>query len=206
MKPGISIILFLGLFVLSGVYSCVKKDISEPDPRVEEVQQAETVKETNPVTKKDSGGTTILAHITSKAQEDTAVTYPRPEKIKSYKAISKEDSWFFVGGVTGERNYSIFVDPETIESKNSLTTSWSKLEFEEAERDTDGLSYKEVWINSTVNCENRTYSYTDSKFYDSLGKLVENQAVPYDPKPIIAGTVSAKIADFVCGYELNRIK
>ncbi|MCZ6685165.1 MAG: hypothetical protein O6849_04170, partial [Candidatus Dadabacteria bacterium] len=64
MKPGISIILFLGLFVLTGVYSCAKKDISEPDPRVEEVQLAETVKETNPVTKKDSGGTTILAHIT----------------------------------------------------------------------------------------------------------------------------------------------
>ena len=177
MKPGISIILFLGLFVLTGVYSCAKKDISKSDPRVEKVPQ-----------------------------EDTAVTYPRPEKIKRYKAISKEDSWFLVGGVTGDRNYSIFVDPKTIESKNGLTTSWSKLQFEEAERDTDGLSYKEVWINSTVNCENRTYSYTDSKFYDSLGRLVENQGVSYDPKPIIAGTVSAQIADFVCGYELNRIK
>nr|NIU86912.1 hypothetical protein [Nitrosopumilaceae archaeon] len=67
-----------------------------------------------------------------------------------------------VGGVTGERAYSVFVDPETIENKDGLINSWSKLEFEETQRDDDGLSYKEVLIASDVDCENRTYSYTDS--------------------------------------------
>ena len=104
------------------------------------------------------------------------------------------------------RAYSVFVDTNSIESQNGLVNSWSKIELKQSERDSDGLSYKEVQISSSVDCENRTYSYTDSKFYDTLGRLVENQAVPYDPQPIIADTVSATIADFVCGYELNRSK
>jgi len=211
MKPCMFIKLIAVLIVLTGAISCAQKDISETSPVVEEVTQTESVKETNPVTEqvieKDPRDRSVIEQITTKPEEeDTAVTYPRPVKIKSYASLSKEDSWFLVGGVAGERAYSIFVDPETIRSKNGLVTSWSKLQFEEAERDTDGLSYKEVQINSSVDCEKRTYSYIDSKFYDALGRLVENQIAPYDPQPIVADTVSAKIADFVCGYELNRTK
>ncbi len=200
------ILLFLGVFSLIGAVSCAQKDISEPAPVVEDVAQSKTAKETNPVIEQvttQEHNKTVIERITAKVEEDTAVTYPRPVKIKSYTPSSKDDSWFLVGGVTGDRAYSIFVDPQTIETKKDLITSWSKLKFEGTERDNDGLLYKEVRINSSVDCERRTYSYTDSKFYDALGRLVENQVVLYDPQPIIEGTVSAKIADFVCGYQLN---
>jgi len=211
MKPRIYIIVFLGVFSLTGAISCAQKDISEPAPALQEVPQPETQQETKPVikqvTKETSQNKTVIEQITAEPEEDTAVTYPKPVKIKSYNASStKEDSWFLVGGVTGERAYSVFVDPQTIETDKDLVASWSKLKFEQTERDTDGLSYKEVLINSSVDCERRTYSYTDSKFYDALGRLVESQLAPYAPQPIIEGTVSAKIADFVCGYQLNRPK
>ncbi len=199
MKTRMYLTILIAVFLLTGANSCTQKEIGDSPPALEDVPQAETSKETNQ----------IIGQITAKdeeVEEDTAVTYPRPVKIRAYKKSSGEDPWFLVGGVTGERAYSIFVDPETIEGEKSLVTSWSKLKFEETEHDTDGLSYKEVLINSSVDCERRTYSYTDSKFYDALGRLVEDQVVPYFPQPIIEGTVSAKIADFVCGYQLNRPK
>jgi hypothetical protein len=205
------IILFLGVFSLIGALSCAQKDINEPAPVVQEVPQPETEEDTSPViervTEEAPNDKTVIEQITAKPEEpeeETALTYPKPVKIKSYNVSSKEDSWFLVGGVTGQRAYSVFVDPQTIETKKDLVTSWSKLKFEETEHDTDGLSYKEVLINSSVDCERRTYSYTDSKFYDALGRLVESQPAPYEAQPIIEGTVSAKIADFVCGYQLNR--
>jgi len=182
------------LIIILGLFSCTQKEVAWP-PVVEDIPQTDGGK--------DNGS--VIEQITEKPrEEETAVTYPRPEKIKKYKPVSKEDSWFLVGGVRGDRAYSVFVDPETIESENGLVNSWSKLEFEETRRDEDGLSYKEVQISSDVNCEKRTYSYRDSKFYDALGRLMESQSAPYEPQPIIEGTVSAKIADFVCGYELNR--
>jgi len=208
MKPRMYLIILLSVLFLAGALSCAKKEIDEPASALKEVAEPGTQEETNPIIEQATKGApnnkTVIEQITAEPEEDTAVTYPRPVKIKSYKSSSTDDSWFLVGGVTGERAYSIFVDPQTIETKKDLVTSWSKLKFEETERDTDGLSYKEVLINSSVDCERRTYSYTDSKFYDALERLVENQVVPYDPQPIIANTVSAKIADFVCGYQLNR--
>lgn len=223
MKPRVFII-FLVMFCLAAGISCAQKDVGEEEPELQSAAEPngeeavvpadEPEREEPPVTAKPDPDTsdsaddrTVIEQITAKppeVQEDTAVTYPRPVKIKKYKPGSKEDSWFLVGGVTGERAYFIFVDPETIETNKGLIDSWSKLRFEETQYDNDGLSYNEVQISSSVDCEARTYSYTDSKFYDSLGRLVENQIVPYNPKPIIEGTVSAKIADFVCGYQHNR--
>ncbi len=188
--------------------SCAQKEAIEPTPPTD----------TNPVSENENqtDSTSVLEQITTKdsksdsieeeSKEITARTFPAPETIKTYEPDSKEDTWFLVGGVTGERAYSVFVDPETIINKDGLINSWSKLEFEETQRDEDGLSYNEVLIASDVDCENRTYSYTDSKFYDALGRLVESQRTPYEPAPIVDGTVSAKIADFVCGYDLNRPK
>lgn len=202
LKYTIHIVL---LIIISGVIGCSKKEVVEP-PVVQNIPQDESKTEANPVIEEVSTqneDNSVIGQITPK-QEDTAVTYPKLAKIKKYESIDKDDSWFLVGGVIGDRAYSVFVDPDTIESENNLTNSWSKLEFEKSQRDEDGLSYKEVRISSTVDCENRTYSYKDSKFYDSLGRLVESQPAPYEPKPIVDGTVSSKIADFVCGYQLNR--
>ena len=200
-------IQFMAFLTITAILaSCAPKEVPEPAEPVE-VTVSETEEET----------TTVLEQITTKDSHDdskkkepeedaTARTYPNPDTIKEYEPLKVEDSWFLVGGVTGQRAYSIFVDPETIVSKDGLTRSWSKLQFEETQRDEDGLSYQEVQIASDVDCENRTYSYTDSKFYDALGRLVESQRTPYEPLPIVEGTVSSKIADFVCGYDLNRPK
>jgi len=207
----------ISLLLLAVFTGCGQKEVSDTPnevsdtPAVENVPQSEDKKEEGTVietiTIKDSQSDADTQEApTAPEQEETAVTYPKPEKIKNYEPLSTEDSWFLIGGVTGDAAYKVFVDPRTIVGNNDLVESWSKLEFEETQRDEDGLSYQQVQINSSVDCENRTYSYTDSKFYDGLGRLVDNQSTPYDPQPIIEGTVSAKIADFVCGYELNRPK
>lgn len=198
------------LVVLALFLGCTQKEVEEPE-HVQDVQQSESSGGTKTVleqiTKSDAEENVVIEQISSESAEDeTAVTYPRPEKIKRYEPISKEDTWFLVGGVTGNRAYKVFVDPETIESKNDLVESWSKLQFEEPQTDEDGLSYNEVKISSSIDCKNKTYSYSDSKFYDGLGRLVESQSAPYEPLPIVDGTVSAKISDFVCGYQLNRPK
>ena len=198
------------LIVIITIVSCAQKETAEP-PVVQNVPITESAadigEDIEPDVTTDSGNKTVIEQITAKPEdEDTAVTYPKVEKIKKYKTTNTEESWFLVGGVTGERAYSVFVDPETIETENGLTTSWSKLEFEKTQRDEDGLSYQSVQINSAVDCDKRTYSYTDSKFYDALGRLVDKQSTPYEALPIIDGTVSSKVADFVCGYQLNRPK
>ena len=203
--------LILALIFLSIIPSCAQKDVQEPSSEVKETPKIETVQESEAIvkdsTEEEPDENTVIEQITVKPdKEETAVTYPIPQKIKKYEPKAQEDSWFLIGGVTGERAYSVFVDPNTIVSKKGLVNSWSKLEFDETERDSDGLSYNQVQISSAVDCENRTYSYLDSRFYDGLGRLVENQSVPYNPQPVIQGTVSAKIADFVCGYESNRPK
>ncbi len=194
------------LFIISVLFSCATKEAAEPDV-VQDIPQTEVPEDTTPVieqiTKKNSVEQIIRK---DPKNEETAVTYPRVDKIKKYESLNKEDTWFLVGGVTGERAYSVFVDPDTILNNSGLINSWSKLEFEKQQRDEDGLSYIEVQINSDVNCEERTYSYGDSKFYDGLGRLVESQPAFYDPQPIVDGTVSAQIADFVCGYDLNKPK
>ncbi len=197
MKHNKYFLLLSFLFSIAVFLSCVPKEIGEP-PASTEAPEAEDIQNTAP-------------EIEQTAEEDpkkevTAVTYPREQNVQRYEPGIKEDTWFLVGGVTGDRAYSVFVDPETIVEQNGIVNSWSKLKFEKAQRDEDGLSYKEVQISSDVDCERRTYSYVDSKFYDSLGRLVETQRTPYEPQPIIDGTVSAEIADFVCGYELNRPK
>lgn len=206
MEPNKYIKFAVLLICISILFSCAAKEAAEPDivqdiPQKEETADSPQVIEQ--ITKKNSVEQVIRKNPKT---EETAVTYPRPEKIKKYERVNKEDTWFLVGGVTGERAYSVFVDPETIINENGLINSWSKLEFEKTQRDEDGLSYKEVQINSDINCEERTYSYGDSKFYDGLGRLVESQPALYDPLPIVDGTVSSKIADFVCGYDLNRPK
>lgn len=207
MKP-LKYTKFISLLILIMAIGCSQKNAAETQV-VEDVPKSESNSEPKPVVVQVSDNTprdrTVIEQITADPKEkDTAVTYPKVQKIKEYKSTIKEDTWLLIGGVTGERPYSVFVDPETIQSEKGLVTSWSKLKFEKSQLDEDGLSYKSVQINSAIDCEKRTYSYTDSKFYDFIDRLVESQPAPYEAQPIIDGTVSATIADFVCGYELNR--
>ncbi|GJM16654.1 MAG: hypothetical protein DHS20C13_19810 [Thermodesulfobacteriota bacterium] len=210
MKPLNHTKILALLIMIIVIVSCAQKETAEP-PVVQDVPITENATDNTvdvePLVTEDSENKTVIEQITAKPEDkETAVTYPKIDKIKRYKTINKEESWFLVGGVTGERVYSVFVDPETIETENGLTTSWSKLEFEKTQRDEDGLSYQSVQINSAVDCDEQTYSYTDSKFYDGLGRLVDRQSTPYEALPIIDGTVSSKVADFVCGYQLNQPK
>ncbi len=201
---------FISLLIFTMAIGCSQKNSAET-PVVHDVPQSASNIEAKPVvvqvSDKTAGGRTVIEQITAEPKnEDTAVTYPKVEKIKKYKSTIKEDTWLLIGGVTGERPYSVFIDPETIQSEKGLVTSWSKLKFEKSQLDDDGLSYKSVQINSAIDCDKRTYSYTDSKFYDFIDRLVESQPAPYEAQPIVDGTVSATIADFVCGYELNKPK
>ncbi|MEZ4548621.1 MAG: hypothetical protein R3B51_13305 [Thermodesulfobacteriota bacterium] len=78
--------------------------------------------------------------------------------------------------------------------------SWSKLVFPEDQKDSDGLTYREVRIASAINCDKRTYMYSASKFYDALGRMVYHESIETPRSPIPGGTVSEYIANFVCGY------
>ncbi len=116
-------------------------------------------------------------------------------------ALREKDSWFLVTEVGGDRDYKVYVDTSTIDTMDGEVVSWSKLVFDEDRRDSDGLVYREVSIASSINCEERTYMYRSSKFYDALGKMVYMENVATNRAPIPGGTVSAFIADFVCGYK-----
>lgn len=110
------------------------------------------------------------------------------------------DPWFLVAEVKGERVYSVFVDTGSIEEGSSGVESRNKLVFEESQRDRDGLLYREVSIDSSIDCIEKTYTYNTSKFYDSIGRLVYHEDITNNRTAITPDTLSAYIADFVCGY------
>jgi hypothetical protein len=139
---------------------------------------------------------------TPAARDDSPA--PKSTPLKS-SASAYVDPWFLVAEVKGEKVYSVYVDTESIEEKSGGIQSWSKLVFEENQRDKDGLLYKEIKINSSIDCYGKTYTYNSSKFYDSIGQLVYNEKIEYNSKDITPDTLSAYIADFVCSdfYEDN---
>ena len=121
-------------------------------------------------------------------------------------SIDKDESWFLVTEVKGDRDYDVYVDTSTIDTIEGEVMSWSKLVFDADQKDSDGLLYREVMIASSINCEEKTYMYMSSKFYDSLGKMVYVENIATNRNPIPGGTVSEIIANFVCGYKPPRGK
>jgi len=116
-------------------------------------------------------------------------------------STSPDESWFLVTEVNGDtRHYTVYIDTSTIQTVDGEVMSWSKLVFPEDQKDSDGLTYREVRIASAINCEKRTYMYSASKFYDALGRMVYNESIETPRSPIPGGTVSEYIANFVCGY------
>lgn len=117
-------------------------------------------------------------------------------------SASPDESWFLVAEVKGDtRNYNVYVDTSTIQTVDGEVMSWSKLVFPEDQKDSDGLIYREVRIASAINCAQRTYMYSASKFYDALGRMVFHETIETERSPIPGGTVSEYIANFVCGYK-----
>ncbi len=116
-------------------------------------------------------------------------------------SVSPDESWFLVTEVNGDtRHYTVYIDTSTIETVDGEVMSWSKLVFPEDQKDSDGLTYREVRIASAINCTKRTYMYSASKFYDALGRMVYHESIETPRSPIPGGTVSEYIANFVCGY------
>lgn len=151
--------------------SCARKDLSRPDTGASEAR-AEEADTASSDTQKDAAAST-----------------------------DKEDSWFLVTEFEGDREYAVYVDTSTIDTIDGAVHSWSKLVFEEDQKDSDGLVYREVRIASAINCEKRTYMYLSSKFYDSLGKMVYMENISNNWSAIPGGTVSEHISNFVCGYQ-----
>lgn len=115
---------------------------------------------------------------------------------------SPGESWFLVTEVKGDtRDYNVYVDTSTIQTVDDEVMSWSKLVFPEDQKDSDGLIYREVRIASAINCAQRTYMYSASKFYDALGRMVFSESIETERSSIPGGTVSEYIANFVCGYK-----
>jgi len=128
-------------------------------------------------------------------RESRSVSPGDEEKPRGY-----EDSWFLVAEVKDERVYTVYVDTKSIENTETGVESWSKLVFPGVQRDNDGLRYNEVQISSSIDCAGKTYAYNTSRFYNSIGQLVYQENITYNRNKITPDTLSAYIADFVCGY------
>jgi hypothetical protein len=127
------------------------------------------------------------------------------ELVKKAKADEKSYGiWYFVTKVEKDRRFRVYVAKESISIKNDERRSWSKLLFNQDQTDEDGAKYKEVFIYSTVNCANRTYSYKSARFYNSLGELVFSENISQAPLPIMPDTVSDHVAKFVCAYSEDK--
>ena len=192
------------LFIITLVTACSQKDVSGQ----EEVQQINTEAQISTsvehIDSKNAGADSVEPTVAISQADETDVSNSQPSIVKKDEQHQIEDSWFLIGAVTGKSAYKVYVDPESIVNEGELVVSWSKLEFDENQTDEDGLTYKEAQICSSIDCKNRTYSYTDSRFFDGLGRMIESQPTPYESQPIIEGTVSAKIADFVCEHDMNE--
>ncbi|MBI4228496.1 MAG: hypothetical protein HY693_02115, partial [Deltaproteobacteria bacterium] len=108
------------------------------------------------------------------------------ELIKTAKADEKSYGiWYFISKVEKEKKFRVYVAKESISTYNDERGAWSKLLFDQDQTDDDGTKYKEVYVYSTVNCSNQTYSYKAARFYNSLGELVFSENILQEPAPIL---------------------
>lgn len=127
------------------------------------------------------------------------------ELVKTTKADEKSYGiWYFVTKVEKDRKFRVYVAKESISVTDDERRSWSKLLFDQDQTDEDGTKYKEVFIYSTVNCANRTYSYKSARFYNSLGELVFSEKISQNPVAIMPDSVSDHVAKFVCAYSEEK--
>ena len=196
--PVISCALLIIVFAL---FSCAGKDVEDPaEPEIAReasipAQVAEPDPEPPaelPILKKDEHETLEKPEPIEEPRTVRTSVKKKPEQYK--------ENWFLVTEVKGDRAYTVYVDTGSIEDGAKGLESWSKLVFEQGQRDDDGLYYHEVQISSSIDCYEKTYAYNTSKFYDSIGRLVYQEDISYNPNPITPDSLSAYLADFVCGY------
>jgi Surface-adhesin protein E len=147
----------------------------------------------------------LIVFVSSLACASRPVEENHIEIVKSAKADEKSYGiWYFVTKVEKDSKFRVYVAKESISIENDERRSWSKLLFDQDQTDEDGTKYKEVFIYSTVNCANRTYSYKSARFYNALGELVSSENISQAPAPIIPDTVSDHVARFVCAYSKDE--
>lgn len=188
--------LFLALCITAPILSCAGREIEEPVVNTDAVTPGASVAAN--VSERDSDGAP------ASEKSGTVTTAPPLEHIAP--ASRDSDTWFLVTDVNAERKFAVYVDTSTINAIEGEVYSWSRLVFKEDQKDTDGLVYREVMVASAVNCGEKTYAYKSSKFYDSLGKMVYMENIGTNKSPIPANSVSASIAEFVCGYNPKDAK
>ena len=184
------------IFVISAVLlSCGGKEVEGP---------------LEPVVAKEASIPVTAAESVQEPDPDPASDLPilKKDKPGDPRVAKKEldgyqDTWFLVAEVKGNKVYTVYVDTESIKSAEEGVESWSKLVFQEVQRDDDGLSYNEVQISSSIDCAGETYSYNTSRFYNYIGQLVYQEDIKYNRNKITPDTLSAYIADFVCGSVLE---
>ncbi len=182
------------LFIISAVLlSCAGRDIDDPLEPVVAKEASIPVTATEPAAP-------VVEKVPSRELPILKNQEPEPTVVKHEdNSGSYEDSWSLVAEVKDERVYTVYVDTKSIESNETGIESWSKLVFENTQRDDDGLSYNEVQIRSSIDCPEKTYAYNTSKFYNSIGQLVYQEDITYNRNDITPNTLSAYIAEFVCG-------
>ncbi|MEW6146181.1 MAG: surface-adhesin E family protein [Thermodesulfobacteriota bacterium] len=185
LKPNPLIMVFL---TAAAIVSCAARESAEPAVNTDAVTPGASAAE---------GGRDSR----SAAPEDAEAHGLMPPGSHVAAASRDDDSWRLVTDVNSEREFEVYVDTSTIQTIDGEVYSWSKLVFDEDQRDSDGLVYREVVISSAIDCAKNTYSYKSSKFYDALGRMVFMENIATNTSEIPAKSVSRHIADFVCGYD-----
>jgi Surface-adhesin protein E len=194
-KPSL---LLLALFLASPIISCAGRDTDEPAVNTGAVTPGASVSAGG-----EKGETNVASISTKTGTDADRAAHPLEHVAPS---SHDSDSWFLVTDVKAERKFTVYVDTSTIDTIDGEVYSWSRLVFDEDQKDSDGLVYREVLIASAIDCAANTYAYKSSKFYDSLGKMVYMENVGTNKSKIPENSVSHYIADFVCGYKPKDTK
>lgn len=192
--------LVITLAVLISCAARVEEDPTEPVVSKEAsipVAASEPLPDIEPISQEEPEPKTALPIL---KEQPAVINRPEPAAPQS----SIDDPWFLVAEVKGDREYMVYVDTKSIENAADGVVSWSKLVFAAPQRDEDGLTYDEVHIESSIDCEGRTYAYNTSKFYNTIGQLVYQEDISYNRSDITPDTLSAYISDFVCGYDFEK--
>ncbi|MFI5324357.1 MAG: surface-adhesin E family protein [Thermodesulfobacteriota bacterium] len=195
-KPAV---ILLALCLAAPILSCTGKEVEEPAINTDAVTPGVSIPDGTDESERN------VASISAEEESRTGST-ESPLEDAAPAASHDSESWFLVKNVKAERKFALYVDTSTINTIDGEVYSWSRLIFDEDQKDTDGLIYREVLIASAIDCAGNTYAYKSSKFYDSLGKMVYMENVGTNKSKIPENSVSRYVSDFVCGYNPNDAK
>jgi Surface-adhesin protein E len=185
--------MLLALYLAAPIISCAGGKMDEPAVNTDAVPPRVSV----PAGADESE--LNVASVSAKAEPEAEPTAHPLEHVAPASHDSK--AWFLVTDVKAERKFAVYVDTSSINTIDGEVYSWSRLVFDEDQKDSDGLIYREVLIASAIDCAANTYAYKSSKFYDSLGKMVYMENIGTNKSKIPENSVSHFVAKFVCSYD-----